>query len=298
MPTTRRTNNKTRVNKTGTSKAATRRTTPQSDPAGQRQRILEYLQTLKAPLCAEQLDEIVATAEKEKLSALSLLERFLSIPANTRRERSIARRIQNASFPTSASFENFDWEFNKRTIDRAQFEQLGTGEFIRRQDNVVFAGESGLGKSHLIQAIGRRCCCHGFRVKYVTSAGLLEDLSSAAGDKTLSNRVRYYGRFDLLIIDELGFEKLELREYPEAPSLLYKVIDHRSRRKSTALVTNIDFQDWTEYFGDAHLTMAMLDRTVDTAIITKFQGKSYRQHRAEQQQANQKKAKRKRSNGE
>jgi DNA replication protein DnaC len=276
-------------------KAKTKTTTPRSDPAEQRQRILKYLTTLNAPLNAEQLDEIVAAAEKEKLSALSLLERFLSIPANTRCERSIARRIQNAHFPTAASFENFDWEFNKQTIDRAEFEQLGTGEFIRRQDNVVFAGESGLGKSHLIQAIGRRCCSHGFRVQYVTSAALLEDLSAAAAGKTLSNRVRHYGRFDLLIIDELGFEKLELREYPEAPSLLYKVIDHRSRRKSTALVTNIDFQDWTDYFGDAHLTMAMLDRTVDTAIITKFEGKSYRKHRAEELQASQKKARRQRS---
>jgi DNA replication protein DnaC len=294
MPTTRRTNN----SKTTRKKITRKKTTPKSDPCHQRQRILEYLATLKAPLSSDQLDEIVAAAEREKLSALSLLERFLSIPANTRCERSIQRRIRNANFPTSASFENFDWEFNKRTIDRAEFEQLGTGEFVRRQDNLVFAGESGLGKSHLIQAIGRRCCTHGFRVRYVTSAGLLEDLSSAAGTKTLSTRVRYYGRFDLLIIDELGFEKLELREYPEAPSLLYKVIDHRNRRTSTALVTNIDFQDWTDYFGDAHLTMAMLDRTVDTAIICKFEGKSYRKHRAEQKQANRKQAGRPSSQGE
>jgi DNA replication protein DnaC len=86
-----------------------------------------------------------------------------------------------------------------------------------------------------------------------------------------------------LIIDELGFEKLELRQYPEAPSLLYKIVDHRSSRKSTALVTNIEFKELTEYLGDPPLTMALCDRIVDGANIQRFAGKSYRVHRAEQE---------------
>jgi DNA replication protein DnaC len=242
-------------------------------------------------LTSEQLSEIVAAAEKDKLSGLALLERFLSSPAALRRERGIERRIQTANFPSSACFENFDWEFNKRSLDRAELEQLGTGDFVARAENLVFVGESGLGKTHLIQSIGRRCCALGYRVRYVTSAQLLEDLAAAAGDQTLPGRVRYYGRFDLLIIDELGFDKLELREYPEAPSLLYKVIDHRSQKGSTALVTNIDFESWTDYFGDPPLTMALLDRIVDGAVIQKFKGKSFRDHRAKLQQAKREKSK-------
>ena len=93
--------------------------------------------------------------------------------------------------------------------------------------------------------------------------------------------MRHYGRFDLLIIDEFGFDKLERMEYPESPSLLYKVIDHRNRRGSTALVTNIDFNDWTDYLGDPPMAMALLDRVVDGAIIHRFEGKSYRAHLAE-----------------
>jgi len=87
-----------------------------------------------------------------------------------------------------------------------------------------------------------------------------------------------------LIIDEFGFDKLERREYPESPSLLYKVVDARSGRGSTAFVTNVDFGDWTEYLGDPPLVMALLDRLVDRAIVIRFDGKSYRQHRAEQNQ--------------
>ena len=247
-----------------------------------RQKILQHLETLKIPLEAEQFDEIVTTAAKSKLSHLQLLERFLSTPANLRRERSIERRLKAARFRDPATFESFDWTFNQKTIDQVEFEELATGDFINRGDNVVFVGDSGLGKSHLIQSVGRRCCVLGYRIRYVTSAALLEELTAASGDKTLPSKVRYYLRFDLLIIDELGFDKLERREYPESSSLLYKVIDSRSRRGSTALVTNIDFKDWTEYLGDPPLAMALLDRIVDDAIIQRFKGKSYRAYRAEQ----------------
>ncbi len=82
-----------------------------------------------------------------------------------------------------------------------------------------------------------------------------------------------------MVIDEFGFEKLERLEYPEWSSLLYKVVDSRNRRGSTALVTNIEFKHWTDYLGDPPLAMALLDRVVDGAIIHKFKGKSYRPER-------------------
>jgi len=260
------------------------------------QKILQHLETLNIPLKTEQLDEILAAAAQSKCSSLQLLERVLAVPANRRRERSIESRLKTAKFRDPATFESFDWEFNRQTIDRADFEELATGDFIRRRDNLAFVGESGLGKSHLIQSVGRRCCALGYRVRYTTSAELLEDLSAASGDKTLASKVRYYRRFDLLIIDEFGFDKLERREYPEAPSLLYKVIDSRSRRGSTALVTNIDFKDWTDYLGDPPLVMAILDRMVDDVIIQRFEGKSYRAFRAEQK-AQQKRRSRALKNG-
>lgn len=244
------------------------------------ERIVKHLEILGIPLPHQELDEVVRRAESEQLSPLDFLDRFLARPAQARQERSIARRIQCAEFRDPGTFESFDWKFNAKTIDRATLEEFGTGDFVRRRDNLVFVGESGLGKSHLMQSIGRRCCALGYRVRYVTSAGLLEDLTAASGDKTLPSRVRFYSRFDLLIIDELGFDKLERREYPEASSLLYKVIDRRSQHVSTALITNIDFDSWSDYLNDPPLAMALLDRVVDGAIIYKFEGKSYRAHRA------------------
>ena len=118
-------------------------------------------------------------------------------------------------------------------------------------------------------------------MRYTTSAGLLADLRASLADQTLSRQVRYYASFDLLIIDEFGFDRIERAEAPQAASLLYKVVDARSEQRSTALMTNVDFEAWADYLGDPPLAMALLDRIVDGAIILKIAGKSYRAHRAQ-----------------
>lgn len=267
-------------------RAAANRTTARKlanqapSPTSLRERTLEYFRELKVSLPAERFDEVLAACEKEQTSYLEFLERLLSGPANERRAGGIARRIQHAGFRDEATLESFDWKFNAQTIDRAQMEQLATGDFVRRGDNLVFAGQSGLGKSHLIQAIGRSCCVHGYRVCYRTSAKLLSILGQSLADGTTPKLIRQYARYDLLIIDEFGFDKLEREGFPQASSLLYKVIDSRTRARSTALVTNIDFESWGDYLGDPPLAMAFLDRVVDGAIILKFRGHSYRAHRA------------------
>lgn len=141
------------------------------------------------------------------------------------------------------------------------------------------------GKSHLLQALGRRYCELGYRVRYTTSADLLEDLRASLADQTLPRRIRYWSRFDLVIIDEFGFDRIERGECPQAANLFYKLIDARSGQRSTALATNIDFQAWSEYLGDPPLAMAFLDRIVDGAILLKIRGKSYRAHRAKKPSA-------------
>jgi DNA replication protein DnaC len=201
-------------------------------------------------------------------------------PAARSRQRSIERRIRDARFHEDKNLADFDWKFNAQAIDRVQVEQLATGEFVRRGENLVMVGQSGVGKSFLLQAISKRFCELGYRVRYTTSAGLLEDLRKALAEQNLPRRVRYWSRFDLVVIDEFGFDRIERGECPQAANLFYKVIDARSGRHSTALATNIDFEAWSDYLGDPPLAMAFLDRVVDGAILLKIRGKSYRAHRA------------------
>jgi DNA replication protein DnaC len=253
---------------------------PAATPQDLRERILADCGVLRVPLSAAQLDAALAQVAQHGLSHLEFLHRVLADQAGLRRERSSARRIREARFKELKTLASFDWDFNSQAIHRLQIEELATGDFIRRRQNLVLAGHSGVGKSFLVQAIGQAACVHGYRVRYLTSAALLQHLTASLADQTLAKRVRAYARCDLLIIDEFGFDRLERSEAPQAASLLYKIMDARSQKVSTALVTNIDFEAWGEYLGDPPLAMAFLDRLVDGAIILKIQGKSYRAHRA------------------
>ncbi len=245
-----------------------------------RDRCLSHFATLRIPVQAAALDELLARAEKESFSHLSFLDRLLAAEAGARRERAVLRRIREAGFAESKSLEGFNWNFNPKTFDRTQMEELATGDFIRRRTNLLLVGWSGIGKSHIIQALGQKACVHGYRVLYRTSAQLLTDLTASLADKTLPARLRRYANPDLLIIDEFGFDKIERTECPEAAHLLYKIIASRNQKRSTALVTNVDFDKWGEYLSDGPLAMAFLDRLVEGAIILKLKGKSYRAEKA------------------
>jgi DNA replication protein DnaC len=265
-------------------KKTSRRATTVPTPPNRRDQVLADFATLRLPVSAEQLDAALKHAQDAGLSHLDFLHRLLADQAGLRRQRSIERRIKDAHFRDLKPLSEFDWSFNP-TISRVQIEALAQGDFIRRRQNVVFVGQSGLGKSRLLQNIGQAACVLGYRVLYTTSGLLLEDLTAALADNTIHERVRFYARPQLLIIDEFGFDRIERSVCPQAASLWYKIIDARSQRASTALVTNIDFEAWADYLGDAPLAMALLDRLVEGATIVKLQGQSYRVHRGAEEPA-------------
>jgi len=244
-------------------------------PAPLRDLCLSHFKILGIPIAPNDLDAVLERADKEILSHLKFLDLLLGQQAAARRDRAVERRIREAHFEERKILETFDWKFNPQ-IDRLQIEELASGDFIRRLSNLIVVGQAGVGKSHLIQAIGMRACAAGYRVLYSTSSGLLADLTASLADKTLPLRLRRYQRPELLIIDEFGFDRVERLESPQAAHLLYKVIVARHRRRSTALLTNIDFDGWADYMGDGPLAMAFLDRLVEGAIIIKIKGKSYR----------------------
>lgn len=192
---------------------------PTPTTPSRREQILADFATLRLPVTADQLDAALQHAEAAGLSHLDFLHRLLADQAGLRRERSLQRRIKDAGFrddvkPLSA----FDWNFNP-TISRVQIEALVACDFIRRRQNVVFVGQSGLGKSQLLQNIGQAACVQGYRVLYTTSGMLLEDLTAALADQTIHDRVRDYARPELLIIDEFGFDRIERSLCPQAASL-------------------------------------------------------------------------------
>lgn len=245
----------------------------------QRKRVLALFAALRLSLRPEQLDELLRAADREGLAPLDLVERLLAPLVAERRDRSIEHRIRKARFPERRTLDEFDWLFNEKAIDRRQIEALATCDFIRRQENLIIIGQSGVGKSHIVLALGLRACALGCRVLFTTSAELIRVLTASLADATLPTKLRLFTAPDLLIIDEFAFDHIERANCRDAAALLYKVIDQRNGRRSTAVVTNLDFDAWAEYLGDAPLTMAITDRLVDRATILRIRrARSYRAH--------------------
>ena len=226
------------------------------------------------------LDAALSAAEKESLSHLEFLHRLLAGPAEARLQRALERRIRAAKFRELTTLEGFDWEFNAQGLDRRSIEQLATCDFVRRHENLILVGQTGLGKSRILQAVGHAACIQGYRVRYATSARLLQELTAALADGTFTRVLAEYARLDLLLIDEFGFDRLEREAQAQASSFYYRLLDARTGRCSTALATNIDFSTWGDYLGDPPLAAAFLDRLVYGAVILKLTGRSYRAHRA------------------
>ena len=116
--------------------------------------VVKALQTLGLALAPGALDAALSAAEKESLSHLQFLHRLLAGPAEAKLARALERRIRAAGFRELTTLEGFDWEFNAQGVDRRSIEQLATCDFVRRHENVIFAGQSGLGKSRIIQSLG------------------------------------------------------------------------------------------------------------------------------------------------
>ena len=144
-----------------------------------RDEVLADFATLRIPVTADQLDAALKQAQDSGLSHLDFLQRLLADQAGLRRERSLQRRIKEACFREQKPLAEFDWNFNP-AISRVQMETLAACDFVRRCQNLVFVGQSGVGKSHLIQSIGQAACTLGFKVHYLTSGKLLEEVRPRA----------------------------------------------------------------------------------------------------------------------
>lgn len=257
--------------------ARRRKTPPDGDEHRERhKRVLEWLAELRLRLPEEELDAALARAERAGSGELALLDDVLGWIVRDRRERAAGKRIKQACFRQLHDLESFDWKFNPKAFNRRQIEELLTCDFVRRRDNLILIGQSGVGKSHIVQAIGQAACHKGYRVRYTTCADLIAELNSSLADGSLHTKLRRLQTLDLLVIDEFGFDRVERTDCPHAASLLYKAIDERHGRRSTTLVSNVDFAKWNDYMQDAPISMAFTDRLIDRATVLKITGRSFR----------------------
>jgi DNA replication protein DnaC len=245
-------------------------------PDKTRMKVIAHLETLRLRKIRDILDEELGNAVKNKSTALELLERLLSIEANSLIDRRIERRIKESKLPERKLLADFDFDFQK-SIDKQQIMELSTLNFIERKQGLILAGNSGTGKSYIAKALILCACQRLYRSRYTTASDMLKELMSGLSDESLEQKLKKYISPEVLLIDEMGFDRLE-QESSRNASLFFKVIDGRYCKSSTIITSNIDFKDLGDYLGDPVITTAIVDRMIHHSIIINNEGPSYRMH--------------------
>jgi DNA replication protein DnaC len=229
----------------------------------------------------ENYGTIIEKANASNVGLYDFLYEIIQTEADLKRERSIQYHIRESKLPQPYKLlADFDFEFQPK-LNKRLIMDLATMEFMRHKESILFIGDCGTGKSHLSRSLALIACEKGNNVLYTSCSGMINDLNVGVYEKTLSRRIRKYTTPDLLVIDEMGHDRLELEITKEA-HLLFKVIDERyNLNKPIIFTTNVEEADWADYLGDPISTKAILDRIFHHSIKIEIKGPSYRKHEGE-----------------
>ncbi len=214
---------------------------------------------------------MAATCSRENVSFERFLLRLCERELSERQQRAMERRIKAAKFQSLKTIESFKFDAQP-DINEPLIRELLVGEFIGQRENVLLIGNSGTGKTHLATALGLAACHDGRRVRFFGVTALVTGLLEAREDRRLERLFKQLSRFDLLILDELGYVP-----FTKAGSeLLFEVVSRAYEQQSVIVTTNLPFEQWAEVCGSERLTGAMLDRLTHRVHIIEANGESYR----------------------
>lgn len=229
------------------------------------------LKKLRLSGVLQSLELRVRQTVEDDVHPAEFLLRVLNDEVERREGKQLEQRLRRAAFEANKTFENFDFLFNPK-VPKAKIIDLATCGYIARKENVLFVGQSGVGKSHLAQALGHRGCLAGHEVLYMPAHQLLASMRAARADGTYDRRLARLAAVDLLIIDDLGLHPLRHDE----PTDLYELIRVRYEVGPIVITSNRDIEEWPPLFGDALLASAAMDRLLHHAHVIDIEGESYR----------------------
>ncbi|HEY8362203.1 MAG TPA: IS21-like element helper ATPase IstB [Tissierellaceae bacterium] len=233
--------------------------------------IKKYVSELKIPGINQGLKMKIEEAYRLNQPYEELLKDIFIEAYDVRKENGKKNRIKNARFPYKKYLDELQVDYLPEDA-KNRFKELRTLNFIDESRNIILAGNPGTGKTHLSIGLGINACNEGYKVFFTTAASLINELKETRSDKKLYTFEKRFEKYDLIIIDELGYISFD----KEGSELLFTFLSLRAERKSTIITTNLSFDRWNEIFNDAVLTAALIDRMTHKSYVINMNGDSYR----------------------
>ena len=233
--------------------------------------IRQQCKALHMPTIAAQCSRLAEQAVKERQPYLRYLEALLSAELDERERNVVQRRIREAHLPRLKTLEDFDFPQCPK-VSAAQVHELAEGGYLDRAEPVIFIGDSGTGKTHLLTGLCVAACRQKRRVRFATAAALVNELVEAKQQLQLRRVLGRRERYQLIAIDEVGYVPMA----DVGAEFLFQVIAERAEKAAVILTTNLPFSEWTQVIPNARLCKALIDRITDRAHIIETGNESYR----------------------
>ncbi len=235
-------------------------------------KICMLLEELKFKGMAHILEDVLKNSEKDGSSTRDTLYELLAEELRHRRERSLIYRMKQAKIPWEWTLSSFPFE-KQPAVQKSRIMNLADARFMERGENIVFIGGPGVGKSGLASGLLRESILSGNRGLFYNAQDLLDDLYASLADRSTSKMLKKICRYDLLVLDELGYLTLT----PEQMNGFFKLMSERYQaNKSTIITTNLDYDKWYEIFKPKDMVDALLDRLQHHCITIRIKGESLR----------------------
>jgi DNA replication protein DnaC len=216
-----------------------------------------------------------AGGARERRTHLGYLEALLQAELEDREHRLVERRLREARMPRVKTLEEFDFSQSPK-VSAQQIHELAKGDYIAKAEPIIFIGDSGTGKTHLLTGLAVAACRQKRRVRFATAAALINELVEAQRQLQLGRALARWSRYDLIALDEVGYVPLA----EVGAELLFQVIADRAEKAAVIVTTNLPFSEWTQVIPNARLCKALLDRITDRAHIIETGAESYRFRRS------------------